>query len=81
MAKEKKLEITHAELRSLLFWATLGMRNFTGGSYRGIAEIILKYAKLLNFQLPSRPYFLTKEQFHLRKGSPQGLDKFLPIRP
>jgi len=70
MRQEKKLEITHAELRSLLFWATLGVRNYTGGSYRGIVEILLKYAKLLKFQLPARPYFSTKEQLNARKHPP-----------
>jgi hypothetical protein len=67
MAEEKKIEITHSELRSLLFWATIGVQNKTGGSYRNISEIILKYAKLLKFHLPSQPYFLTREQFNLRK--------------
>lgn len=43
--------IVVGDLRALLFWATVGVRAMTGGTYENdICEIIRSYSKTIGYQ-------------------------------
>jgi len=47
----KVVEITETELRGLIFWATVGIGNSNGGSYRSIIHFIKNHSKLMNCRM------------------------------
>jgi hypothetical protein len=56
MAKPKEVtEIIVHDLRALLFWATVGIRQSTAGSYQDIKDIIESYACDIDFKLDKDP--------------------------
>jgi hypothetical protein len=53
MAAEGIVEVVTDDLRALLFWANVGVRQSKGGAYEDdIANIIESYAKHIRMQLP-----------------------------
>lgn len=52
--------IVKGDLRALLFWANVGVRQSTSGSYRKVLEIIPLYAKRVNLRLPRTEFKETK---------------------
>jgi hypothetical protein len=55
-------EVVTDDLKALLFWASVGVRQSKGGAYEAhIENIIESYAKHLKLQLP-RAKFLTAQQ-------------------
>lgn len=52
MRNDENVEVVRGDLRALLFWASIGVRESCSGSYRGIIEeVIRSYAEYLKFQL------------------------------
>ena len=53
MAKDKVVVVAKDDLRALLFWANVGVRQSKGGAYEEeIVEIIPSYAEHLGLALP-----------------------------
>lgn len=48
-------EVTTHDLRALLFWAAVGVRQSTGGSYLDIDHILESYAEAIGFKFDKPP--------------------------
>lgn len=57
----EEMDISAHDLRALLFWASIGVRDHVGGSYQqSIERIIRHHAKALSYPLTFQPIFKKK---------------------